>query len=142
MLESDGVYVQGWSGPKKLHGEYVEGSFRSHQVPLPGAKASSGELDDLQSWLTSYNIHSLIDSKTGHVSKSILDVIPRKTDKRIGQKKEAYAGYRPLDVPNWLDSGLSVKAGTQESCMIIVGKFLDKIMQKYVLSSLFHFPLD
>jgi xylulose-5-phosphate/fructose-6-phosphate phosphoketolase len=102
-------------------------------VPLPAAKTSSNELAELQSWLSSYDIGSLIDPKTGHVSKSILDLVPKSAGKRLGQRKEAYAGYTPLHVPNWLDSGLAVKSGTQASCMIVVGKFLDQVMQKYIV---------
>jgi xylulose-5-phosphate/fructose-6-phosphate phosphoketolase len=40
---------KGLSGPKEIHGEYIEGSFRSHQVPLPAAKTSVEELEALQS---------------------------------------------------------------------------------------------
>ena len=39
---------KGWTGPKKVHGEFVEGSFRAHQVPLMKAKADKEELGQLQ----------------------------------------------------------------------------------------------
>jgi xylulose-5-phosphate/fructose-6-phosphate phosphoketolase len=50
---------KGLSGPKQIHGEYIEGSFRSHQVPLPAAKTSAEELQALENWLSSYNPQEL-----------------------------------------------------------------------------------
>ena len=75
------------------------------------------------------------------MKKDILDLVPKHAEKRLGGKKEAYAGYTPLDVPNWIDSGIAVRggpgSGVQASCMVLVGKFLDLIMQKYVFSPLY-----
>lgn len=45
---------KGWSGSKKVHGEFVEGSFRAHQVPLAAAKKDPEELAALQAWMKSY----------------------------------------------------------------------------------------
>lgn len=45
---------KGWSGPKEIHGEFIEGSFHAHQVPLPKAKTDKEELQALQAWLESY----------------------------------------------------------------------------------------
>lgn len=45
---------KGWSGPKKVAGEFVEGSFHAHQVPLMAVKSDADQLADLQKWLLSY----------------------------------------------------------------------------------------
>merc|ERR1712225_101348 len=50
---------KGWSGPKKVHGQFVEGSYKSHQVPLPAAKKDEEELKILQNWLESYKPREL-----------------------------------------------------------------------------------
>jgi len=121
---------KGWSGPKKLRGEFVEGSFKAHQVPLPAAKTDKEELADLQQWLESYDIQKLIDLKSGSVDKSILEFVPKVAEKRLGQRKEAYASYEPLDVPSWIGTGLAAKSGNQESCMKVVGKFLLEVMKR------------
>lgn len=42
---------KGWGGPKKVDGEFIEGSFHSHQVPLIKAKSDPQHFKDLQSWL-------------------------------------------------------------------------------------------
>lgn len=38
---------KGWSGPKKVDGNFVEGSFHAHQVPLMKAKTDKEQLVDL-----------------------------------------------------------------------------------------------
>ncbi|KAF8154400.1 phosphoketolase [Pholiota molesta] len=79
---------KGLGGPKIVHGEFVEGSFHSHQVPLPLAKTDDGELADLQSWLESYKPGELFTSEGSPVSK-ILDIIPNANAKKLGQRKES-----------------------------------------------------
>ena len=44
---------KGWSGPKKVDGEFVEGSFHAHQVPSVKAKTHKEQLGYLQKWLLS-----------------------------------------------------------------------------------------
>lgn len=44
----------------------------------------------------------------------------------MGQNKLAYAGYVPLNVPDW--NKFVVKKGTQESCMRLVGEYLRDVV--------------
>jgi hypothetical protein len=57
-----------------LKGEFVEGSFKSHQVPLQEAGKDDEQFNLLREWLESYQIHELIDVETGAVSKDVLSV--------------------------------------------------------------------
>lgn len=66
---------KGWSGPKEIHGEFIEGSFHAHQVPLPKAKTDKEELQALQAWLESYKPKELFDAE-GRPNKKILSIIP------------------------------------------------------------------
>lgn len=118
---------QGWGGPKVVHGEFIEGSFRSHQVPLAEAKKDAKERKMLQDWLLSYNPKELF-GETGVPNDDILSIIPQENALKLGQKKEAYASYEPLDVPNWQD--LAVEKGTEASCMKMVGEFLHDVIQQ------------
>ncbi|EMD34065.1 hypothetical protein CERSUDRAFT_117575 [Gelatoporia subvermispora B] len=118
---------KGWSGPKKVHGEIVEGSFHAHQVPLPGAKDDPEELKQLQEWLASYKPEQLFDSE-GKPVEAILQVIPENDEKKLGQRKEAYAAYTPLDVPDWTPFG--VEQGTQQSCMKVTGELLHEVVKQ------------
>jgi xylulose-5-phosphate/fructose-6-phosphate phosphoketolase len=118
---------QGWSGPKELQGELIEGSFHSHQVPLPNAKSSDEELVMLQSWLSSYRPSELFN-KDGTVVPEILSVIPEVEEKKLGQRKESYNAYVPIRTPDW--KALAVKKGEQQSCMKAVGKFLKEVVKE------------
>lgn len=109
------------------HGEYIEGSFHAHQVPLPNAKTDGEELDVLQTWLDSYKIGELINVESGSPLESILRVVPSVPGKRLGQRKEANGDYQALTLPEW--EKLGVKKGTQESCMKRIGKYLLEVIK-------------
>lgn len=117
---------KGWSGPKKVHGEFVEGSFKAHQVPLAAAKSDPEELKDLQKWLTSYKPEELF-TENGEPIKEILDILPEKPENRLGQKAEAYKGHEPLQPIDW--RALTVEKGSSTSSMQHVGALLEKVVQ-------------
>ncbi|MCW3766646.1 phosphoketolase [Paenarthrobacter ureafaciens] len=52
---------KGWTGPREVDGQPVEGSFRSHQVPLPTVRENPRHLAQLESWLRSYRPEKLFD---------------------------------------------------------------------------------
>ncbi|KDR79038.1 hypothetical protein GALMADRAFT_244780 [Galerina marginata CBS 339.88] len=118
---------KGLSGPKVVNGEFVEGSFHSHQVPLPLAKTSDEELGCLQDWLSSYKPQELF-SREGVPADAILSVIPDINSKKLGQRKESYAAYTPLKTPEWEEK--CVTKGNQESCMKAVGRFLKEVIKE------------
>lgn len=105
----------------------MEGSFNSHQVPLPKAKKDKEELQALQEWLSGYKPHELF-KESGDVIDEVKSIIPPDDEKKLGQRKEAYRVYYPPDMPNWMDLG--VKKGTLESSMKIAGKLLDQVFVK------------
>lgn len=123
---------KGWSGPKQLHGEFIEGSFRSHQVPLPNAKTDPEELSHLQTWLESYGPKELFD-EAGSPIQVILDIVPE-DKKKLGMREESYKAYKPLHTPEWRN--FTVARGEQESCMKAVGKFLREVVKEQVLFQL------
>ncbi|KAG6333272.1 hypothetical protein ID866_5814 [Astraeus odoratus] len=123
---------KGWTGPRELHGEYVEGSYRSHQVPLPEVKTDTDELKMLHAWLSGYRPHELFciggtrTTADGAPCPDLLSIIPEDKDKRLGTRKESYAAYQPLDIPEWKDFG--VKKGTEASCMKTIGELLKQVI--------------
>ncbi|KAF8442369.1 phosphoketolase [Boletus edulis BED1] len=125
---------KGWSCPKVLHGEFIEGSFRSHQVPLPEAKTSPEELQMLQDWLASYRpeelftVHSTQGETEGAPISDVTDIIPVASEKRLGFRKEAYVGFQPLSVPDWMPFG--IESGREASCMKTVGNFLSEMINR------------
>jgi xylulose-5-phosphate/fructose-6-phosphate phosphoketolase len=117
--------IQGWSGPKECHGEYIEGSFNSHGIPLPNAATDDEEFTLLSNWLASYRPMELFDNN-GRPVPEILSIIPEREDRRMGQNKLAYAAYVPIDVPDW--KKFVVKKGVEESCMRCVGDLLHDVV--------------
>lgn len=108
-----------------MHGEQIEGSFHSHQVPLAAAKSDPQELRALQEWLSDYKPKELFP-EDGGVTDSIMSIIPMNDDKKLGQRKETYDMYLPLEIPDWQKFG--VKKGGQESCMKACGRLLDQVL--------------
>ena len=86
---------KGWSNPKKVHGEFVEGSFHAHQVPYPAAKSDPEELKGLQDWLESYKPKELFN-EDGNVIDEILSIVPKKPEQRRDQKKVLYDATKVL----------------------------------------------
>ena len=108
-----------------MYGDIVEGSYRSHQVPLPAAKTEHGELKQLQDWLQSYKFSELIDA-TGNITASINSIIPIPDTRKLGQNVHANGAHEPLDLPDW--EAFSVAKGSQQSCLKIAGEFLDQVL--------------
>lgn len=115
---------QGMGAPAKYKGEFIEGSFHAHQVPIPDAKTDSEGLRTLQQWLSSYNPAELFTEK-GSPIKEVLSLIPDDEEKRLGRVKETYAGREPIVIPDWKE--LTVAKGSEESCMRLVGKYMDRV---------------
>lgn len=117
---------KGWSGPKKVNGEFVEGSFHSHQVPLMAAKSDDGQLKDLQKWLESYGPKDLF-KEDGDIVDAIKAILP-KDDLKLGRVAETFKSHEVLDLPDWKQ--FAVEKASEESCMKAVGRLLDATMQK------------
>ena len=117
---------KGWTGPKELHGQRIEGSFRSHQVPLPRARVDDEEFHLLESWLKSYKFHELFDLSKNSFKMEVLEALP-KEELRMGIRKETYAAYEPLDLPDFKE--LMKQTGENESCMKAVGQYCSKVIE-------------
>jgi xylulose-5-phosphate/fructose-6-phosphate phosphoketolase len=115
---------KGWSGPKQLHGQFIEGSFHSHQVPLPGAKKDKDELQELQKWLSSYKPHELF-TESGDVIDEVKSIIPSDESKRLGLRAESYKGYVPPKLPDWRK--FAVEKHSDESSMKAIGDLIDEV---------------
>ena len=54
---------KGWTGPREMDGQRLEGFWRSHQVPLAQVKTSGTQLEMLEQWLRSYRPWELFDAQ-------------------------------------------------------------------------------
>ena len=99
---------KGWTGPKVVDGLQVEGSFRSHQVPLPVNSLHPDNLGLLEKWLLSYKPEELFDGK-GHLVPELAELAPI-GNRRMGANPHANGGLllRDLIMPDFRKYAVNV----------------------------------
>ncbi|MFD7233227.1 phosphoketolase [Streptomyces sp. NPDC059881] len=88
---------KGWTGPVRVDGEPVEGTWRSHQVPLSGVRDNPEHLAQLEQWLRSYRPDELFD-EDGRPRPQVLAAVPD-GDRRLGATPHANGGLLLRDLP-------------------------------------------
>ena len=119
---------KGWSGPKKVHGEFVEGSYRAHQVPLPAAKKDAGDLADLQAWLKSYKPEEPFKDN-GDVIDEIKSIIPKEESKRLGQRKEVYMPATKASTRLTKKHYMLTKEARRAQCRLLASSWIRRYKQ-------------
>jgi xylulose-5-phosphate/fructose-6-phosphate phosphoketolase len=107
---------KGWTGPREIGGAQVEGSWRSHQVPLPAARTDPEQLAMLEQWLRSYRPEELFDA-TGTLVPELAALPPEGTH-RMSASPHANGGLllRDLRLPDYRQYAVEVKSpGTPSS---------------------------
>jgi xylulose-5-phosphate/fructose-6-phosphate phosphoketolase len=99
---------KGWTGPKIIDGLQVEGTFRSHQVPLSDPRTNPKHLKQLEEWLRSYRAEELFDEQ-GHLLPELAELAPVGT-RRMGSNPHANGGIflRDLRMPDFRDYAANV----------------------------------
>jgi xylulose-5-phosphate/fructose-6-phosphate phosphoketolase len=67
---------KGWTGPKEVDGLPVEGTWRSHQVPVTDVRGNPDHLRILEDWLRSYRSEELFD-QDGRLVPELAALPPR-----------------------------------------------------------------
>ena len=120
---------KGWTGPKEVDGQKIEGSFRAHQVPITMEKPEHLEL--LKEWLLSYRPEELFD-ENGRLIPELEELTPD-GDRRMGANPHANGGLllRDLRMPDFREYAFDVpKPGAVEAQdMIELGKFVRDIFK-------------
>ncbi len=81
---------KGWTGPKVVDGQQIEGTFRAHQVPLLVDAAHPHHVDQLDSWMRSYKPGELFD-ETGRLLPDLAALAPR-GQRRMGANPHTNGG--------------------------------------------------
>ncbi|MGH3483149.1 MAG: phosphoketolase family protein [Nocardioidaceae bacterium] len=122
---------KGWTGPAEVDGLPVEGTWRSHQVPLAGTRTSKEHRTQLQRWMESYRADELFDSD-GRPVEAIRSWAPS-GQRRMGANPHANGGLltRDLRLPNFRDYAMAVKAPGAELTepTRVLGEFLRDVMR-------------
>src|SRR5271169_4282782 len=102
------ISPKGWTGPKMIDGVPIEGTFRSHQVPLGDAASNPKHLRQLEEWLKSYRPQELFDEQ-GRLKPELAELAP-KGGRRMGANPHANGGIllRDLRMPDFRDYGVEV----------------------------------
>src|SRR5439155_590674 len=67
---------KGWTGPKEIDGLPVEGSWRSHQVPLADVRQKPDRIPLLEEWMRSYRPEELFD-EDGVLVRELDELAPK-----------------------------------------------------------------
>jgi xylulose-5-phosphate/fructose-6-phosphate phosphoketolase len=102
------VSPKGWTGPKLINGKKIEGSYRSHQVPLTDPAKNPEHLAQLESWLRSYRPQELFEPN-GTLKPELAALAPQ-GERRMGANPNANGGLllRDLRMPDFADYAVDV----------------------------------
>ncbi|MBY0460506.1 MAG: phosphoketolase family protein, partial [Gemmataceae bacterium] len=121
---------KGWTCPPEIDGKKVEGSWRSHQVPMENASTPE-HIRVLEGWLKSYRPEELFDA-TGSLVPELAGLAPA-GDKRMGANPHANGGalLSALDLPNYKSYAVDVPTpgGVVVESTRVQGKFLRDVMK-------------
>jgi len=123
---------KGWTGPREVDGQRVEGFWRSHQVPFADARHDAGHRDVLERWMRSYRPEELFD-RDGAPVPEIADLHPA-GDRRMSANPHANGGalLRDLSLPDFRAYAVDVASpgtGEVESTRVL-GRYLRDVMAR------------
>jgi xylulose-5-phosphate/fructose-6-phosphate phosphoketolase len=122
---------KGWTGPKEVDGQPIEGTFRAHQVPVTDISQKPGHLKILEDWMQSYRAGELFD-KSGRLVAELADLAP-KGERRMGANPHANGGMllRDLRMPDFRHYAVKVpQPGIVEAeATRVMGAFIRDMMK-------------
>jgi len=122
---------KGWTGPKTVDGLAMEGTWRSHQVPLAELRTNPEHLHQLESWLRSYRPEELFDDHGALVAE--LAGLPPKSHRRMSANPHANGGLllQDLVLPDFRDYAVEVPAPatTFSEATRVLGTYLRDVIR-------------
>jgi xylulose-5-phosphate/fructose-6-phosphate phosphoketolase len=122
---------KGWTGPDKVDGLPVEGTWRSHQVPLANLRSDPEHLAALETWMQSYRPAELFDDE-GRPRESIVSWLPVGS-RRMGANPHANGGLlvRDLQLPDFREYAADVDSPglTRAEPTRVLGNFLRDVIR-------------
>ncbi len=123
---------KGWTGPREIDGVPIEGTWRSHQVPLAGVRESAAQLRRLEDWMRSYRPEELFDDE-GRVLPELAAQAPA-GDRRMSANPHANGGVllRDLVLPDFRDYAVEIAkpATTFSEATRVLGGFLRDVIER------------
>ena len=123
---------KGWTGPAIVDGQQVEGTWRSHQVPLAETRTNPHHRKQLEEWLRSYNPERLFDEE-GALRTDLRALAPV-GNRRMSANPHANGGLllHDLDMPDFTDYAVTVAEPATETSEAtkVLGTFLRDIIAR------------
>ena len=120
---------KGWTCPKEVDGQSVEGTFRAHQLPLSMERPEHLKL--LEGWLRSYRPEELFDGR-GALLPELQELAPRGA-RRMGANPHANGGLllRELRTPDFKAYAVPVPApgAVETEDMAQLGKYVRDVVR-------------
>jgi len=121
---------KGWTGPKFVDGEPVEGTWRAHQVPIDDM-ANPEHLKQLEDWMLSYRPSELFDDG-GKFLDAFASLAPT-GHRRMGSNPHANGGelLQPLSMPHFHNYAVSLPGpgAVRAEATRVLGGFLRDVMK-------------
>jgi xylulose-5-phosphate/fructose-6-phosphate phosphoketolase len=122
---------KGWTGPKIVDGLPIEGTFRSHQVPVTGFKEHPEHIEILENWMKSYRPEELFDAN-GSLKKELKELAPQ-GKRRMGANPHANGGIllHDLKMPDFRKYAVIINQPGQikDEATRTMGRFLRDVMK-------------
>ena len=123
---------KGWTGPKQVDGQPVEGTFRAHQVPLAEVRTNPEHLRQLESWMRGYQPWELFDD--GGAPLEELAALAPKRYRRMSANPHTNGGLllRNLVMPEFRDYAVQVTTpgSTSSEATRVLGGFLRDLIAR------------
>jgi xylulose-5-phosphate/fructose-6-phosphate phosphoketolase len=123
---------KGWTCPREVDGVPVEGTWRSHQVPIADVRDNPKHLELLAEWMGSYRPEELFDER-GALMPDLAALAPE-GDARMSASPHANGGelLRDLVLPDFRDYRVEVPAPATTSAapMRALGSFLRDVVSE------------
>jgi xylulose-5-phosphate/fructose-6-phosphate phosphoketolase len=114
---------KGWTGPRIVDGQQVEGTFRAHQVPIPAARTDDAHRAALEGWMRSYRPEELFTDRGSPVDELLK--LPPKGTGRMSDNPVADGGRLVVDLelPDFRGYGVPVEqpGRTQHEATRVLG---------------------
>ena len=121
---------KGWTGPKTVDGFAVEGTARSHRIPLPASASRPEYVQQLEDWLRSYRPEELFDAQ-GRLRPELMELSPAGR-RRMGMNPHANGGelLRDLRLPDFRSYAVDVPSpgGVRGEDMAALGQYLRDVI--------------
>jgi xylulose-5-phosphate/fructose-6-phosphate phosphoketolase len=123
---------KGWTGPKELDGLPVEGTWRSHQVPISDPRRNPEHLRLLEEWLRSYRPEELFDEQ-GRLVPELAELAPTGR-RRMSANPHANGGelLRDLVLDDFREYAVEVEQPgvTFSEPTRVLGEFLRDVIER------------